>query len=364
MSLRALASSSASDSDDHAARTRIILLVATGVILLILLGYLLCRRRRAKTTDASFNEGDRYAIEDSSALNTLTAFPPLDPAILPFKIEFERLLYTRKLASGAFGEVWLGQLDGTSVAIKQILPERRHDPVEIKCFLAEIGLMAPLTHPNILTLVGFSWSPEYNLCFATEYLKHGDLFSCLNRLHDAWSWPIERLQIALGVARGLVYLHARTPKVIHRDLKSRNILLDDRFQAKITDFGVSRTRAFEETMTAGVGTALWAAPEVFLGRRYDDKADVYSFGIVLSELDTGNIPFVDHPVFANGRKVDPTTVLKLVTMEHATPSFSPSCPAAIEALAKRCLSFEPSQRPSADDIVTYLAHAETHVFAF
>ncbi|OQR92740.1 protein kinase [Achlya hypogyna] len=343
MSLRHLDS-----TDDSGARTRILLLSATGVILLVLIGYLLCRRRAEAPRPLKH---DVYA--ESPELNTMTAFPPMEPLLQTFKLDFDRLLYTRKLASGAFGEVWLGQLDGECVAIKQILPERRTDQNEVKCFIAEIGLMAPLRHPNILAFLGFSWSPDYNLCFATEYLKHGDLMGALDKYNAAWSWSVERLRIALGVARGLVYLHSRAPKVIHRDLKSRNILLDDTFEAKITDFGVSRTRAFEETMTAGVGTALWAAPEVFLGRQYDDKADIYSFGIVLSELDTGNIPFADHPAFAHG-KVDPTTVLKLVTMEHATPSLTDGCPDCIVDLARRCLAFEPSDRPSAVEVVAFL----------
>uniref|UniRef100_H3G6I1 Protein kinase domain-containing protein n=1 Tax=Phytophthora ramorum TaxID=164328 RepID=H3G6I1_PHYRM len=88
----------------------------------------------------------------------------------------------------------------------------------------------------------------------------------------------------------LTYLHSCAPPVIHRDLKSSNILLNQAMDAKVTDFGISRER-IDATMTAGVGTSLWMAPEVMLGERYDDKADMFSFGVVLSELDQHTTPY-------------------------------------------------------------------------
>ncbi|CAK4748731.1 unnamed protein product [Aphanomyces euteiches] len=103
-------------------------------------------------------------------------------------------------------------------------------------------------------------------------------------------------------------------------------------------------------MTAGVGTALWAAPEVFLAKKYNDRADVYSLGVVLSELDTCAIPYADQAVGKNG-KLDGMAVIKLVTQQKAKPTFSPSCPDVVRDLAYRCLDYEPDNRPSAAEVV-------------
>ena len=101
--------------------------------------------------------------------------------------------------------------------------------------------------------------------------------------------------IALGIARGMAYLHGHQPPVIHRDLKSQNILITKDYQAKIADFGISRTVTQDMTMTRRAGTTRWTAPEVLDGKKYTEKADVYSYSIVLWEMITkkGNMPFGD-----------------------------------------------------------------------
>ncbi|ETV66000.1 TKL protein kinase [Aphanomyces astaci] len=302
--------------------------------------------------------GDNYVLEDDEyrhANNKKAAAKQalfqMDQEMLDAKLDFNAIQYTRKLTKGAFGEVWLGQYRGKYVAIKQILEERKNDTKEIECFVAEIKLMLNLKHPNILDFLGFSWNPkDHNLCFLTEYMKNGDLFYYLQKRKTVLTWKREKIQLALDIAQGLVYLHSLTPKIIHRDLKSKNVLLDEKFTAKINDFGISRVRQFEETMTAGVGTALWAAPEVFMAKKYNDRADVYSLGVVLSELDTCAIPFADQAIGKNG-KLDGMAVIKLVTQKRAKPTFSESCPAPVLELAMLCLDYEPGNRPSAADVV-------------
>eukprot|EP00644_Phytophthora_capsici_P017163 jgi/Phyca11/10288/fgenesh1_pm.PHYCAscaffold_48_\ len=125
-----------------------------------------------------------------------------------------------------------------------------------------------------------------------EYMEGGDLRSLLNE-YESTKHPVgidrQKATIALHVCHALTYLHSLAPPVIHRDLKSRNILLNQQLEAKLTDFGISRER-MDQTMTAGVGTSLWMAPEVMLGEKYDDKADMFSFGVVLSELDVHTLP--------------------------------------------------------------------------
>ncbi|RHY20438.1 hypothetical protein DYB32_010031 [Aphanomyces invadans] len=309
------------------------------------------------------SHGDNYVLEDDEYRHVNNkksaakqALFQMDQDMLDAKLDFNAIQYTRKLTKGAFGEVWLGQYCGKYVAIKQILEERKNDAKEIECFVAEIKLMLNLKHPNILDFLGFSWNPkDHNLCFLTEYMKNGDLFYYLQKRKSVLSWKREKIQLALDIAQGLVYLHSLTPKIIHRDLKSKNVLLDEKFTAKINDFGISRVRQFEETMTAGVGTALWAAPEVFMAKKYNDRADVYSLGVVLSELDTCAIPFADQAIGKNG-KLDGMAVIKLVTQKRAKPTFSPQCPPPVLDLAMRCLDYEPENRPSAADVVELIQH--------
>ncbi|OQR81751.1 kinase [Thraustotheca clavata] len=281
------------------------------------------------------NDADYYNKPKPKKLIPKQAPFKMDQDLLDHKVDYSMIQYTRKLSKGAFGEVWLGQYQGRYVAIKQILEERKTDSKEIECFVAEIKLMANFQHPNIVDFLGFSWNPkDANLCALTEYMKNGDL-------------------------QALVYLHSLTPKVIHRDLKSKNVLLDEKCTAKLSDFGISRLRQLEETMTAGVGTALWAAPEVFLAKKYNDRADVYSLGVVLSELDTCAIPYADQAVrvfvhIGKNGKLDGMAVIKLVTQQKAKPTFSPSCPDAVRDLAFRCLDYEPDNRPSSAEVVALI----------
>jgi len=141
-------------------------------------------------------------------------------------------------------------------------------------------------------------------------------------------------------------MHTLNPKLIHRDLKSRNVLIDAQAGAKLSDFGISRNRSYTETMTAGVGTARWIAPEVILGGHYTEFADIYSFGVVLSEIDTCKPPYHD-AVNTNGGKMQDVTILQLVSAGKLTPSLSPECPPSIVQLTQACLAFDPAQRPSA-----------------
>ena len=121
---------------------------------------------------------------------------------------------------------------------------------------------------------------------------------------------------------------------------------------KLIDFGVSRAQ-IDETMTAGVGTPYWTAPEVLDSRRYTEKSDIYSFGIFLSELDTCEIPYHDVRT-ETGEKMTPLRILQKVMAGELTPSFTPDCPPRIVNLARQCVSINPDERPSAAEIVEIL----------
>ncbi|GMF11547.1 unnamed protein product [Phytophthora lilii] len=211
-----------------------------------------------------------------------------DPVIVAARISIDRVTLGTLIGRGGFGEVYRGRYRHQDVAIKMLLQEKRKDLVQIQAFLTEIRLMATMEHPFIVQFIGIAWESLSDLYCVTEFMEGGDLRSLLNDYkanESPQGMDATKVEIAYQVAYALTYLHSLDPVVLHRDLKSRNILLTETLDAKITDFGTSRARS-NETMTAGVGSWMWMAPEVMLGGHYDEKADVFSLGIVLSELDT------------------------------------------------------------------------------
>ncbi|KAJ0394304.1 hypothetical protein ATCC90586_010305 [Pythium insidiosum] len=225
------------------------------------------------------------------------------------RIPLKELIVGKKISRGAFGDVYKGSYDNQVVAIKVLAESKRRNMSELTKFAKEARFMAALEHNHIVRFVGVAWNSPSNLCIVSEFLAGGDVRGLLQRyLSDGRpeGFSPKKIKIALHVAHALTYLHSLQPIVLHRDLKSKNILLTEDGDAKLTDFGVSRE--FEDvTMTAGVGTSLWMAPEIIQGERYDEKADVYSFGVVLSELDTNDLPFAEAQrdgvvvITANGR---------------------------------------------------------------
>ncbi|POM75180.1 TKL protein kinase, partial [Phytophthora palmivora] len=188
------------------------------------------------------------------------------------RIPFDSIVFQRALSKGANGEVWLCDYHGQQVAVKRLLQNKDHPANDVEEFAREIELSASLAHPNIISFLGVAWNSLNNLVMVLEFFPMGDLQNYLQKNGDLMSWAKDKIHIAVGIAQALEYLHALTPPLIHRDLKSKNILLTRMLEPKLIDFGVSRARQ-ECSMTAGVGTPYWTAPEVFEGKRYTEQAD-------------------------------------------------------------------------------------------
>lgn len=307
---------------------------------------------------SSGNNRDQEITERSKevASKVLEQFQA-DATLNSMRIPYSSLYFTRVLSKGAFGEVWLAQLENRQVAVKRILSEKKNDEKEIECFGAEIKLMASFSHPKIVEFLGVSWSSMQDVCAVTEYMGKGDLYGFLKRRQGQLNWRDHKIFLAEDVADALGYLHGLSPKVIHRDLKSKNILLDDSFRAKLSDFGISRERSVEDTMTAGVGTIYWTAPEVLMGKKYTEKADIYSFGIVMSELETHAVPYSDKRDSA-GKKLQGMKIVQMVIRRNLRPTFSLDCPALVKELADRCLDADPDTRPSAIELLRIIQNMQ------
>ncbi|XP_073389138.1 LRR receptor kinase BAK1 isoform X2 [Physcomitrium patens] len=198
------------------------------------------------------------------------------------------------LGRGGFGKVYKGRLaDGTLVAIKR-LKEERSPGGELQ-FQTEVEMISMAVHRNLLRLRGFCMTPTERL-LVYPYMPNGSVASRLRERVDeepALSWRT-RKQIALGAARGLSYLHDHCdPKIIHRDVKAANILLDEEFEAVVGDFGLAKLMDYKDThvTTAVRGTIGHIAPEYLSTGKSSEKTDVFGFGIMLLELITGQRAF-------------------------------------------------------------------------
>ncbi|CEG36325.1 tkl protein kinase [Plasmopara halstedii] len=300
----------------------------------------------------SGNNTINIQTSDTNSIETLLK----DPLIINNRLNFSEITLRKCLSRGGFGLVFLGEFKGRQVAVKKIRPDRSNDPQDLKAFLREIILMARLSHPRIVEYIGVAWDRLQQISAVTEYMESGDLRHVLRtyqRQGNPLTWTTSKISIALHIAEALQYLHSHTPKVIHRDLKSKNVLINMHLEAKLTDFGVARMQS--HAMTAGIGTSFWIAPEVLLGREYDEQADIYSFGVVLSEIDTNDYPFWNDANCNSPRgKLQEADILRQVVTGNKRPQFSPDCPDGILSIATVCLQENPKDRPNALAVVAAL----------
>lgn len=300
-----------------------------------------------------------------------------DEELLKYRIDYQLIQDIEMLAMGYFGEVWLASYLGKPVAVKR-LKQGASEPLTrrmIHQFVSEIKFHSRFDHPKIVAFVGVAWTRESDIEVAVEYMINGDLRSYLSsylvktggsaktddtdtggkesedleEYPPGSTWDQLTIQMAIDITEALVYLHSLDHIVIHRDLKSRNVLLDDRYQAKVGDFGTSRYQDdIHATMTTGVGTARWAAPEMLAGNdQYTEAVDIYSLGVILSELDTYHIPF-DENVMTE------SALLSRIAAGEVQPRFTSTVPREIYDLAQKCLAFDPNARPSAVQVAYLL----------
>ncbi|GAM19520.1 hypothetical protein SAMD00019534_026950 [Acytostelium subglobosum LB1] len=245
-----------------------------------------------------------------------------------------------RIGKGNFGEVYKGYWRGAVVAVKK-LPAHNITEVVMKEFHREIELMKNLRHPNVLQFLGSCTIPP-NICICTEYMPRGSLYSILHDAKVVLQWTLIR-KMCLDAVKGVIYLHNSNPIILHRDLKSHNLLVDDNWKVKVADFGLS-TIEQTATMTA-CGTPCWTAPEVLRNQRYTEKADVYSFAIVMWECATRMDPYAGMPPFQ---------VIFAVGREGLRPPLPKQCPPEFVKLITECWEENPLMRPSMENIMQRL----------
>lgn len=275
------------------------------------------------------------------------------------------------VGEGGFGRVYQGRLpNGTVVAIKRLDRHGLQGDLE---FNTEVSIMAGLHHAHVVPLLGSCCEADQRVA-VFEYMPHGNLRDLLDGKIAAarhFNWPA-RLNVLLGVAKGLAYLHEGTnPAVVHRDLKSSNILIDGAGQARICDFGLARHKMLLYSQPppgpppGGIitGTFGYMAPEYATSGQTTDKSDVYAFGVVVLEMMTG-MQAVDarRPTGCEAlpQLLQPALQAVQLMQGNLDPALNrhASLPAAQLAalceVAASCLEPQPTDRPTAARLVTYL----------
>lgn len=277
------------------------------------------------------------------------------------------------LGGGGFGSVFKGWIDensftatkpgtGMVIAVKKLHQESFQGHKE---WLAEVNYLGQFSHPNLVRLIGYCLEDDYRL-LVYEFMPRGSLENHLFRRGSYFqplSWNL-RLKVALGAAKGLAFLHSSEAKVIYRDFKTSNILLDSSYNAKLSDFGLAKdgpTGDKSHVSTRVMGTYGYAAPEYLATGHLTAKSDVYSYGVVLLELLSGrraidkNRPSGEHklvewsrPFLANKRKVF------RVMDNRLDGQYSMDVAQKVANLALRCISLEPKLRPKMGDAVREL----------
>ncbi|CAH1444464.1 unnamed protein product [Lactuca virosa] len=274
--------------------------------------------------------------------------------------------FTSLIGQGAFGPVYKAQMTaGEAVAVKVLATDSKQGEKE---FHTEVMLLGRLHHRNLVNLVGYCAEKGQHMLIYV-YMSKGSLASHLySENHELLSWDL-RVQIALDVARGLEYLHdGATPPVIHRDIKSSNILLDQSMGARVADFGLSREDMINRNASNIQGTFGYLDPEYISTRTFTKKSDVYSFGVLLFELIAGRNPqqglmeYVELAAMNTEGKVGWEEIVD----SRLEGNFDEQEVNDVAALAYRCINRSPKKRPSMRDIVQILSrilttrHNKTH----
>ncbi|XP_003388129.1 PREDICTED: mitogen-activated protein kinase kinase kinase 13-A-like [Amphimedon queenslandica] len=248
-----------------------------------------------------------------------------------WEIPFEDIRELSYIGKGGQGAVFSGKYRDNEVAVKKV-----NDPKQ-----TELKILRKLSHPNIVKCLGVCNKPPC-YCIVMEYCRLGNLFDYIRKTSTK-IMPFDVIQWSREICTGMQFLHSK--KLIHRDLKSLNVLVSDNHSMKITDFGVSRTLDHQFTKMTVIGSVAWMAPELIRSEPCSEKVDIWSFGVCLWELLTREEPYKDlnHGAVIYG--------VGSTTLSLPIPT---GCPSDLKSLLQKCWQQKPKSRPSFSQIIEEL----------
>ncbi|XP_042049804.1 serine/threonine-protein kinase EDR1-like [Salvia splendens] len=276
------------------------------------------------------NEGSSNSLN----LGTNHADTEIDD-VVDCEIVWEDLVLGERIGLGSYGEVYHADWNGTEVAVKKFL-DQDFSGAALDEFKREVRIMRRLRHPNVVLFMGAVTRPP-NLSIITEFLPRGSLYRIIHRPHCQIDEK-RRIKMALDVAKGMNCLHTSIPTIVHRDLKSPNLLVDNNWNVKVGDFGLSRLKhnTFLSSKSTA-GTPEWMAPEVLRNEPSNEKCDVYSFGIILWELATLKLPWSG---------MNPMQVVGAVGFQNRRLDIPKDVDPLVGRIIWECWQTDPNLRPS------------------
>ncbi|KAJ1277576.1 hypothetical protein BS78_04G014800 [Paspalum vaginatum] len=277
--------------------------------------------------------------QDGESMASTSVEIPTDGSDV-WEIDLKLLKFGSKVASGSNGDLYRGTYCSQDVAIKVVRPERISADM-YRDFAQEVYIMRKVRHRNVVQFIG-ACTRQPNLYIVTDFMSGGSVYDYLHKKNIAFKIP-EILRVATDIAKGMNYLHQNN--IIHRDLKTANLLMDENKVVKVADFGVARVKDQSGVMTAETGTYRWMAPEVIEHKPYDHKADVFSFAIVLWELLTGKIPY---------EYLTPLQAAIGVVQKGIRPTIPKDTHPKLVELLQKCWHQDPAARPGFSEILEIL----------
>jgi ankyrin repeat protein/tRNA A-37 threonylcarbamoyl transferase component Bud32 len=266
------------------------------------------------------------------------------------EIDANELEYTKELGAGASGKVYKARWREKEVAVK-VLSNVNMD-AQIEEFKKEFKIMNAVKSPFMIQFYGASLKP---LMMVMEFCARGSLYHVLNDKTLDINWE-RALNIAIEMANGIAVLHGWDPQIVHRDLKSLNLLVTSDWKIKVADFGLSRftTGGNMETFKKLCGTFAYCAPEIFGGTSFTDKSDVYSMGMVIWELIIRVTKGHYEQPFSEYKQLQFDFQILVQAAQGLRPTLPDNTPAAIAEVFKKCCDAKPESRPSAKEVVQLL----------
>nr|WIL04574.1 serine-threonine/tyrosine kinase fused to nucleotidase [Cedratvirus duvanny] len=252
-------------------------------------------------------------------------------------IAHEHITVDKVIGEGSYGSVSKGTYKKQEVAIKRFLVSGRVSDDALCNMRREAAILYGLDHPNVVKMLGMVISQRL---IVMELVKKGSLKDVLLNQSIKLPWNL-RIFLLKGAAMGIKYLH--DSDIVHRDVKSSNLLVDEYWNVKVADFGFATMIKEQATMTK-CGTPAWSAPEILLNKKYNEKADVYSFAIVMWEVLTRSSPYPNKNPFNLGVDV----------IKGERPHIPQDADARFSEFMQRCWSEKPKDRPNMEKVVMFL----------